>query len=101
MTVELAKPFQWPEAPTNLEPWNNELFKMREDLMEKRNEEQIDQHKFQIAMKSKEDMSKDRRELKQLAESMLRGDVKWENSVVLDPKWDAILKESEKKGDAA
>lgn len=101
MTVELAKPFQWPEAPTDLEPWNHELWKMREDLMEKRNEEQINQHKFEIAMRSKEEMSKERRELKGLAERMLRGEVKWENGVALDPKWDSVLKEAQRKDAAA
>ncbi|KAK9435385.1 Ribosomal protein L25/L23 [Metarhizium brunneum] len=101
MTVELAKPFQWPEAPTDLEPWNHELWKMREDLMEKRNEDQINQHKFEIAMRSKEEMSKERKELKGLAERMLRGEVKWDNGVALDPKWDSVLKEAQRKDAAA
>lgn len=91
MTVELAKPFQWPDLPSNLEPWNHELWRMREDLMEKRNEDQINQHKFQISMKSKEPLSKERRELASLAKKMAEGEVKWSNDVVLDPKWDALL----------
>lgn len=98
MTVELAKPFQWPELPTNLEPWNHELWKMREDLMEKRNEEQINQHKFQVPMKSKEPLSKERKELASLAKQMLKGDVKWSNDVVLDPKWDTLMAKAKQEG---
>ncbi|POR31442.1 54S ribosomal protein L23, mitochondrial [Tolypocladium paradoxum] len=98
MTVELSKPFQWPELPTNLEPWSNELWKMREDLMEKRNEEQLHQHKFTIPMKSKEPLSKERKELASLAKQMLSGQVKWSNDVVLDPKWDSLLA-TDKKSD--
>lgn len=91
MTVELAKPFQWPDLPTDLEPWNHELWKMREDMMEQRNEAQINQHKFQIPMKSREPLSKQRKELAGLAKKLESGEVKWSNDVVLDPKWDALL----------
>ncbi|KAL3965414.1 hypothetical protein ACCO45_002418 [Purpureocillium lilacinum] len=94
MTVELAKPFQWPELPTNLEPWSNELWKMREDLMEKRNEEQLHQHAFKIPLKSQEPQSKERKDLAALAGQMLRGEVKWSNDAVLDPKWDGVLAKS-------
>lgn len=97
MTVELAKPFQWPEMPSSLEPWNNELWKMREDLMEKRNDEQINLQKSEIPLKSKEEMSKNRKELKGLAERMLRGEVKWDNGVALDSRWDSLLAEREGK----
>ncbi|KAG6015084.1 hypothetical protein E4U43_005772 [Claviceps pusilla] len=91
MTVELAKPFQWPDLPTDLEPWNHELWKMRENMMEQRNEAQINQHKFQIPMKSREPLSKQRKELAGLAKKLQSGEVKWSNDVVLDPKWDALL----------
>ncbi|KAJ6447096.1 ribosomal protein L25/L23 [Purpureocillium lavendulum] len=94
MTVELAQPFQWPDLPTNLEPWSNELWKMREDLMEKRNEEQLHQHAFRIPLKSQEAPSKERKDLAALAGQMLRGEVKWSNDAVLDPKWDAVLAKS-------
>jgi large subunit ribosomal protein L23 len=100
MTVELAKPFQWPELPKNLEPWNNELWKQREEMMEKRNDEQINQHKFKIPLKSQEPLSKERKDLSDLAKQMLAGEVKWSNNVVLDPKWDAVLARA-KEGEAA
>ncbi|KAM6481067.1 hypothetical protein HDV62DRAFT_364817 [Trichoderma sp. SZMC 28011] len=91
MTVELAKPFQWPEVPADLEPWSNELWKMREDTIEKRNEEQLVRQRFQIPLKSQEPVPKERVELGNLAKKMLAGEVKWENNVVLDPRWDQIL----------
>ncbi|RFU74487.1 ribosomal [Trichoderma arundinaceum] len=91
MTVELAKPFQWPEVPTDLEPWSNDLWKMREDTIEKRNEEQLVRQRFQIPLKSQQPLPKEREELAKLAKKMLSGEVKWENDVVLDPRWDQIL----------
>ncbi|KAK4067449.1 uncharacterized protein Triagg1_7629 [Trichoderma aggressivum f. europaeum] len=91
MTVELARPFQWPEVPADLEPWSNELWKMREDTIEKRNEEQLVRQRFQIPLKSQEPVPKERAELGNLAKKMLAGEVKWENNVVLDPRWDQIL----------
>lgn len=91
MTVELAKPFQWPELPTNLEPWSHELWKMREAVVEKRNEEQMGQYEMQVPMKSREPLSKERKELASLAEKMVAGEIKWSNDVVLDPKWDTLL----------
>ncbi|KAG6009122.1 hypothetical protein E4U21_003191 [Claviceps maximensis] len=99
MTVELAKPFQWPDLPTDLEPWNHDLWKMREDMMEKRNEEQMEKQKFQVPMKSREPLSKERQELATLAKMMEAGEVKWSNDVVLDPRWDALLAKDKKKAE--
>ncbi|KAM0563337.1 hypothetical protein ACHAPJ_001055 [Fusarium lateritium] len=96
MTVELAKPFQWPELPEDKAPWSNQLWKMREDLMEKRNDEHIHKQRFQIPLKSKEPTSKERQELADLAKRLQSGEEKWSNDVVLDPKWDKI-QENEKK----
>ncbi|KAL7895216.1 hypothetical protein HDV63DRAFT_360766 [Trichoderma sp. SZMC 28014] len=100
MTVELAKPFQWPEIPADLEPWSNDLWKMREDTIEKRNEEQLVRQKMQIPLKSQEPVSRDREELGKLAKKMLSGEVKWSNDVALDPRWDQIL-EKERAGKPA
>ncbi|KAK7397954.1 mitochondrial 54S ribosomal protein YmL41 [Neonectria punicea] len=91
MNVELAKPFQWPEIPENKEPWSNQLWKMREELMDTRNEEHIQRQRFQIPLKSKEPASKEREQLADLAKKMLSGEVKWSNDVSLDPKWDKLL----------
>ncbi|KYK59216.1 hypothetical protein DCS_00346 [Drechmeria coniospora] len=94
MTVELAKPFQWPELPADLQPWSNDLWKMREELTEKRNQEQLDMHSFKTPMKSDEPPSKDRKALASLAQQMLSGEVKWSNDVVLDPKWEHVVAKS-------
>ncbi|KAL7816830.1 hypothetical protein V8C44DRAFT_321712 [Trichoderma aethiopicum] len=91
MTVELAKPFQWPDAPADLEPWSNDLWRMREETIEQRNEEQLARQKMQIPLKSQQPAPKERQQLGELAKKMLSGEVKWENDVVLDPKWDRIL----------
>ncbi|QUC17317.1 uncharacterized protein UV8b_01558 [Ustilaginoidea virens] len=91
MTVELAKPFQWPDLPTDLEPWSHELWTMREGLNEKRREQQANKSEFKIPLKSAEPLSRERRELAALAKKMVEGEVKWSNDVVLDPKWDALL----------
>ncbi|KAH6610569.1 ribosomal [Trichoderma cornu-damae] len=91
MTVELARPFQWPQVPADLEPWSNELWKMREGTIEERNEDQVARQRFQIPLKSQQPLSKDREELAKLAKKMLSGEVKWSNDVVLDPRWDQIL----------
>ncbi|KAM5348014.1 hypothetical protein ACJ41O_007838 [Fusarium nematophilum] len=97
MTVELAKPFQWPELPEDKEPWSNRLWQMREDMMDKRREEQVERQRFQIPMKSKEPLSKDRQALADLAKKLVAGEEKWSNDVVLDPKWDRILEKNAAK----
>ncbi|KAF7544222.1 hypothetical protein G7046_g9830 [Stylonectria norvegica] len=91
MTVELAKPFQWPDLPDDKQPWSNQLWQMREDMMEKRNEEHIHRQHFQLPLKSKEPLTKERKELAELAKQMLSGEVPWKNEVVLDPKWEKLL----------
>ncbi|KEY74280.1 hypothetical protein S7711_00438 [Stachybotrys chartarum IBT 7711] len=97
MTVELAKPFQWPEAPSNLEPWGNELWKTREELGEKQQEEQIDRARFKGVMKSQQPLSNERKKLAELAKQMIKGEVKWNNDVSLDPKWDKLVAQQETK----
>lgn len=97
MTVELAKPFQWPEAPSNLEPWGHELWKTREELGEKQQEEQIDRARFKGVMKSQQPLSNERKKLAELAKQMIKGEVKWTNDVSLDPKWDKLVAQQETK----
>ena len=63
-------------------------------LFRSRNEEQLHQHAFRIPLKSQEAPSKERKDLAALAGQMLRGEVKWSNDAVLDPKWDAVLAKS-------
>lgn len=101
MTVELAEPFQWPEVPKNLEPWSNELWTMREDLMQQRSEDQVRAQRFESPLKSRQPLSKERKELGNLAQQMLSGQVEWTNGATLDPKWDDIVAQVKKSDQAA
>ncbi|KAM4060376.1 ribosomal protein [Hirsutella rhossiliensis] len=103
MTVELAKPFQWPDVPQNLEPWSNDLWKMREDQKDENKDDNYNKHKFKIPLISQKPLSKERQELASLAKQMLSGEIKWKNDLVLDPKWDTLLPKDDKgaiKGDS-
>ncbi|KAG5937676.1 hypothetical protein E4U60_001780 [Claviceps pazoutovae] len=91
MTVELAKPFQWPEAPTDLEPWYNELWKTREKMMNKLEAEQKLKHESKIPLISKKPYSKERKSLADLAKKIQSGEIKWSNGLELDPRWDTLL----------
>lgn len=95
MTVELAKPFQWPDMPKSLEPWSNDLWKLREDRMEETKEENYNKHNFKTPLISQKPLSKERQELASLAKQMLSGEIKWKNDQVLDPKWDTLLAKNE------
>lgn len=97
MIVQLSKPFQWPELPDNLEPWNHELWAKRQEEMDKNAEEQARRGKFEIAMKSRQPLTKEREGLASLAKDMLEGKIKWSNDVQLDPKWDNLLKQQATK----
>ena len=97
MTVELAKPFQWPEVPENKSPWHNELWEMREERHEEQQQQQAKGYKGEIPLPSKQPYSEERQELRDLAKKMLSGEVKWENDVQLDPKWESVVAESQAK----
>ncbi|KAK7218420.1 hypothetical protein V2G26_006423 [Clonostachys chloroleuca] len=94
MTVQLAKPFQWPEVPTNTEAWSKEMFDLREEKYEENNKAQTEKQKMQLPMKSRQPITHERKELSKLAKQMLSGNVKWSNDVILDPKWDSILEQA-------
>lgn len=98
MIVELAKPFQWPELPENLEPWSHELWHRRQDVMTKgRNAMKNENLKRpEQGMKSRQPRSATRDSLATLANKLLSGEVKWSNDVVLDPKWDELRKGEER-----
>lgn len=100
MTVELTQPFGWPEVPEDLSPWSNELWKVREDMMDRRTEEQKLRSTFRIPLKSQEPLSQERKDLAGLARRMLDGEVRWSNDAVLDLKWDHVLAKSSERGDA-
>lgn len=99
MNVELSRPFQWPEVPRNLDPWSNEVWKMRQEIDEENMQESYDKQKAVLPMQSQKPMSPMRQELASLAQKMLSGEVKWKNDVILDPKWDKVLPKA-RGGDA-
>ncbi|KAF4126539.1 large subunit ribosomal protein L23 [Geosmithia morbida] len=98
MTVELAKPFQWPELPDNKRPWNKEMWDMRQELMEERQQANVDFQRGNIPLESSKPESRDRKELRELAKKMLSGEIAWSNNVELDPKWKSIVTKA--KGEA-
>lgn len=90
MNVELVKPFQWPETPADLQPWNNELWTQRESRMKENRRQQWERQQMTLQMKSRAPVSAERKQLGELASKMLKGEVEWENDVKLDPKWDEL-----------
>lgn len=100
MLAELTKPFIWPEVPKNLTPWSGELWRIREELMEKRSKEHQDRADMHIPLISKQPWSTERHQLANLAAQMLEGKVKWFNDVKLDPKWDHLLAKDQDKDKA-
>lgn len=97
MNVELAKPFQWPEVPTNREPWSHDLWKMREERKDENKEESYNKNRFKMALISQKPLSEERQQLASLAKQMLSGEMKWKNDLVLDPKWDMLLPKDDKR----
>lgn len=91
MTVELVKPFQWPELPTDLEPWNNKLWHTREKEIKKLRKEEVQKQESKIPLISRAPYSKERKSLADLAKKIQSGEVKWSNDLELDPRWDTLL----------
>ncbi|RDA85393.1 hypothetical protein CP532_1947 [Ophiocordyceps camponoti-leonardi (nom. inval.)] len=92
MTVVLTKPFQWPDPPSNLEPWYNDMWKKREEAEEKRRTEVEESRGYKkMSLISKQPWSESRKQLASLAKRMLAGKEEWSNDVELDPRWDKLL----------
>lgn len=80
MIVDLVKPFTWPERPaeSEMQPWDHKLFKSVEDA-----------HKVDVAkavavnswgpqkMRTDEEEPRERRELRKMAEDLLKGKRRW------------------------
>jgi large subunit ribosomal protein L23 len=97
MIVDLVKPFQWPEVPENKDPWYNDLWEQRREALQEQSRQQQNQARGKLTLKSAQTPSTERSELAALAKQVLAGEVKWSNDLVLDPKWDAIVKKTEAK----
>lgn len=101
MTVELAQPFQWPALPENTQPWSKEMWDIREEKLAEQRKEQNMTRRGQIPLPSRQKESKEREELRTLAQKMLSGEVKWSNDIKLDPKWDSIVAQAEAQAEAS
>lgn len=99
MTVEMTKPFVWPEAPTDLSPWDSSLYKMREGMLKKQDKMRAEAHKGNLAMASDGKLEFDEKRYRALAKDLLEGKTKWENGVALDEKWEKLVER--KDGEAA
>jgi large subunit ribosomal protein L23 len=70
MTVELERPFVWPEEPEDYSPWNKEQMEASKEMQEKMSEEDG----------SRKDMlvNEDRRKaMREQAKALLEGRVRW------------------------
>lgn len=100
MTVEMTKPFVWPDEPSDLSPWNNDMYTMREDMIKKQEKMQEERYKGRIPMASEAKLGTEEERYRTLAKQLLNGSKKWSNGVVLDKKWDALTaKKGEKKAE--
>ncbi|KAF2238971.1 hypothetical protein EV356DRAFT_225183 [Viridothelium virens] len=75
MTVQMDKPFVWPEEPTDFEPWSKETFDAAHEEQRKARE----QSRPMADLKD----STDRKTLAEQAEQLLSGKEKWR------PQWQA------------
>jgi len=97
MIVELAKPFQWPDVPENLEPWHKELWDKREKMMDENQQRNLEMQRGEIPLEANSKESKERTELRKRAQQLLKGEIKWDNELELDPKWEGLVGEQKAK----
>jgi large subunit ribosomal protein L23 len=88
MTVELVKPFVWPEVPEDTENWNKKLWEGREKSREEADAAQKAKMTGEIELKSTLKQSEDRQALARKAAQLISGELKWENGAKLDEKWE-------------
>ncbi|KAK8216182.1 hypothetical protein IWZ01DRAFT_415324, partial [Phyllosticta capitalensis] len=67
MTVEMDRPFVWPEAPEDLSPWSHDLYHSAEKYREKQQDQQDDVHA----------KPSDTKTLREQAEALLSGKQRW------------------------
>jgi large subunit ribosomal protein L23 len=96
MTVELAKPFQWPELPDNPEAFMKSMFDIRDTAEREAREGSANASKGIIPSKAvvengkPKPEEKERTRLRKAAEALLMGKTRWQNGVKLDPKFNSI-----------
>lgn len=95
MTVEMTKPFVWPQLPVDLSPWDKELYTMREEMLKEQENFREERYKGNIPLASDGKLSYDEKKYRRLAEELLQGKKKWTNGLTLDEKWDTLKKTGE------
>ncbi|KAK8168712.1 hypothetical protein BKA80DRAFT_308407 [Phyllosticta citrichinensis] len=68
MTVEMDKPFVWPEQPEDLSPWSHDLYHAAEKYRDTEQSKEDDRHA----------KPRDVKTLRQQAEELLSGKAKWQ-----------------------
>ncbi|KAI1244433.1 hypothetical protein MGN70_014305 [Eutypa lata] len=87
MTVELAKPFVWPEAPEDKTPWVSERQARSQETPEKREARQrLMQKTGKMPLRDEMKMPKGRVSLQEEAKRLLK-EGRWSNGRALDPKF--------------
>lgn len=90
MTVELAKPFVFPKAPEDLEPWDQEMY----DRLRKAQRGQLEARERIMAgkypLREELEIQPQRVELARQAADLRKGKTQWKNDVVLDDKWEEL-----------
>ena len=70
MTVELERPFVWPEEPEDMSPWNQEQMEASQKMQEERSERDGTRKDLFV--------NEDRRKsMREQAKALLEGKVKW------------------------
>jgi large subunit ribosomal protein L23 len=90
MTVEMTKPFVWPEVPKDLSPWDAALYKQREKMLADQDRLRKERYKGNIPLASDGPLTQEEKKYRALARELLEGKKKWENGVALDVKWDSV-----------
>ncbi|MBE3047305.1 50S ribosomal protein L23 [Candidatus Bathyarchaeota archaeon] len=101
MTVEMVKPFVWPEVPHDLSPWDKQMHTMREHMMKEQERVREIRHKGNIPMVSEEKLGYDEKKYRTMAQELLLGHKKWSNGIMLDEKWSKMPRMNAKKAKKA
>ena len=88
MTVEMTKPFAWPEEPEDKEPWHNKLYQERRKGQDDKWQVQSEASRGKLRSPAQEGkMSKARKQLREHAEAFITGEKEWKTDAKLDDKW--------------
>jgi len=88
MTVTLVKPFVQPQTPTDLDPWDKNMFDLREKYTDKvMAKSWLRMKKNQFQEMNRSPLYPSAASVKDKAKKLLRGRETWGGQVELDEKW--------------